>query len=89
MEGEDRLRGDRRPAAPRLLRGTIQRVARDDSAIPSGSSMDAVIEVYMRSVDRSLIRENLRKTPDERVRALQELQRFAEELQQAGRVLKR
>ena len=51
--------------------------------------MDAIIEIYMRSVDRSLIRENLRKTPDERVRALQELQRFAEELQQAGRALKR
>lgn len=45
---------------------------------------DPVIEVYKRDVDRTLLRENLRKTPDERLRQLQKLQRFALELRRAG-----
>ncbi len=45
---------------------------------------DPVIEAYKQGVDRTLLRENLRRTPDERVRALVELQRFAEELERAG-----
>ena len=45
---------------------------------------DEVIEAYKRSLDLTLLRENLRKTPDERVRQLQELQRFAKELRRAG-----
>lgn len=49
------------------------------------SSIDLVIAEYKKSVDRTLIRENLRLTPDERVRRLQELQRFAEELRETGR----
>jgi hypothetical protein len=39
-------------------------------------------------VDRGLIRENLRRTPEERIRNLQALQRFAEELRRAGRRLR-
>ncbi len=39
-----------------------------------------VIEQYKRDVDRTLILENLRKSPEERLRSLQELQRFAAEL---------
>lgn len=46
---------------------------------------DPVVEAYKRGVDRSLIRENLRLTPDERVRNLVRLQRAAEELRKAGR----
>lgn len=49
------------------------------------SSMDDVIEVYKRDVDRTLLRENLKKTPTERLETLQEMQRFAEELHRAGR----
>jgi hypothetical protein len=49
---------------------------------------DPVIEAYKAGVDRTLIRENLRRSPDERVRALQQLQRFAEELREAGRRLR-
>jgi hypothetical protein len=45
---------------------------------------DPVIAAYGKSVDLTLIRENLRRTPEERVRQLQELQRFAEELRRAG-----
>ncbi|HVT45245.1 MAG TPA: hypothetical protein VMT00_12750 [Thermoanaerobaculia bacterium] len=50
---------------------------------------DSVVEVYKQSVDRSLIRENLRKTPEERLLALEELQRFAEELQRSGKAERR
>jgi len=46
---------------------------------------DPVIEAYKKDVDRTLIRENLKLTPDQRLRQLMELQRFAEELQAAGR----
>ena len=44
---------------------------------------DRVIEAYKKDVDRTLLRENLRRTPDERLQALMALQRFAEELQRA------
>lgn len=43
------------------------------------------MEVYKRDVDVSLIRENLKRTPEERVRNLMRLQREAEELGRAGR----
>jgi len=44
---------------------------------------DRVVEAYKRDIDRTLLRENLGRTPDERLRALMALQRFAEELQRA------
>ena len=40
---------------------------------------DPVIEAYKRDVDRTLIRENLRLTVEERFDALMRLQQFAEE----------
>lgn len=46
---------------------------------------DPVIEVYKRDVDRTLLRENLKLSVDERFRKLMALQRFAEELRRAGR----
>ncbi len=42
--------------------------------------IDPVIEVYKRDVDRTLLRENLKLTPAERLVALQQLVAFAEEL---------
>ena len=47
---------------------------------------DPVIEAYKRDVDRTLLLENLKKTPDERVRALVALQRLAHEAREAGRL---
>jgi hypothetical protein len=47
---------------------------------------DPVIEAYKRHVDRSLIRENLRRTPAERLRRLQEWQRAIAEMRRADRV---
>ena len=58
---------------------------RETTSIP----LDPVIEVYKKDIDRTLLRENLRRTPDERFRALMELQRFAEELQRAGAAARR
>ena len=47
--------------------------------------MDEIIELYMRDVDRTLLRENLKLTPTQRIEQLMEMQRFAERLQRAGR----
>lgn len=50
-----------------------------------GLDPDPVIEAYKRDVDRTLLRENLKLSVDERFRKLMALQRFAEELRRAGR----
>ena len=44
---------------------------------------DRVIEAYKRDVDRTLLRENLQKTIDERLRSLAEHQAFGRELDRA------
>ena len=49
---------------------------------------DPVVEAYKKDVDRTLLRENLRRSPEERILALMELQRFAAELRRAGRELR-
>ena len=49
------------------------------------NTSDPVIEAYKKHIDRTLIRQNLRLTVDQRFQQLMELQRFAEELQNAGR----
>ena len=49
-------------------------------------TMDPVVEWYMRDVDLTLIRENLRKTHEERLLALQGMQAFADEVRAAGGV---
>lgn len=51
----------------------------------SQAQRDPVVEAYKRDVDRSLLRENLRRSPTERVANLAALQRLAKEAQRAGR----
>ncbi len=46
---------------------------------------DPVIEAYKKDIDRTLLRENLRLTVEERFDNLMALQEFAEELRKAGR----
>ncbi|HEY7649104.1 MAG TPA: hypothetical protein VID04_08885 [Methylomirabilota bacterium] len=46
---------------------------------------DPVIEVYKLDIDRTLIRENLRRSVEERLEALMDLQSFAEEVRRGGR----
>ena len=52
---------------------------------PGRSSIDDIIDVYKRDVDRTLIRQRFTRTVEERLEDLMELQRFAEELRRAGR----
>lgn len=49
---------------------------------------DPTIEAYKRDIDRTLLRENLKKTPEERVLALMALQRLADEARAAGKRLR-
>jgi hypothetical protein len=51
--------------------------------------LDPVIEAYKSGIDVTLIRENLRRTPEERLRALEQLQAFAEELRRGGHAMRR
>jgi hypothetical protein len=48
--------------------------------------LNPIIELYMRDVDVSLIVENLRLTPQQRLEKLFQMQQFAAELRQAGQV---
>ena len=49
------------------------------------SSIDDIIDVYKRDIDRTLIRERLTRSIEERLEDLMDFQRFAEELRRAGR----
>ena len=46
---------------------------------------DPVVEAYKKDIDRTLIRENLKLTVEERFLKAMALQRFADELRRAGR----
>jgi hypothetical protein len=45
---------------------------------------DAVIAAYKRDIDRTLLRENLKRTVTERLQNLVALERLAEEARRAG-----
>ena len=69
----------------RQASGTYNKHMSDDLAAASRSSIDDIIELYKKDVDRSLLREALKLTPDQRVRRLVELTRFTERLSQAAK----
>jgi hypothetical protein len=46
---------------------------------------DPVIEAYKKDIDRTLLQERLRLTPEERLRDLMRLQEAADELRRGGR----
>lgn len=52
---------------------------------PPDDDADPVIDAYKKDVDRTLIRESLKLSVDDRFRRLMKLQELAEELQRAGR----
>ncbi|HEX6097589.1 MAG TPA: hypothetical protein VF432_14775 [Thermoanaerobaculia bacterium] len=52
-------------------------------------SPDPIIERYKADVDRTLIRENLRKSHEERLLTLQRMQAFVDELHAAGKAARR
>ena len=45
---------------------------------------DPVIDAYKCDVDRTVLRENLRRSVEERIEALMRVQQLAEELRRAG-----
>ncbi|HZU37891.1 MAG TPA: hypothetical protein VFA18_18360, partial [Gemmataceae bacterium] len=45
---------------------------------------DPVIELYKKDVDRTLLRENLKLTPEERIRKYESFQAFALQMRAAG-----
>ena len=47
--------------------------------------LDAVIDAYKANVDHSLLRRNLRLTPEERLDQLMSLQAFAADVRRAGK----
>ena len=52
-------------------------------------STDPVVAAYLKDVDRTLLRTNLRLTPEERIRKLQDFVRVVIELRQARRAERR
>ena len=52
---------------------------------PERSSLDNVVDAYKRGIDVTLIDANLRRSIDDRIRELQRLLEFAEELQRSRR----
>jgi hypothetical protein len=52
---------------------------------PHRSNPDPVVEAYKKDIDRTLIRENLKLSVEERFRKAMALQRFADEMRRAGR----
>ena len=56
-----------------------------DYQTPARSSIDDIIELYQKDVDRALLREALKLTPTQRLQRLVELTRFTERLRQADK----
>jgi hypothetical protein len=52
---------------------------------PVSLSPDPVIDAYKRDVDRTLLRENLKLSPEARLRKLQDFVAFAAMVRAAGR----
>ena len=63
----------------------MERPAKRPDESRSALEPDPVIEAYKAGIDRTLLRENLRRSPAERLAKLVALQRFAEEVRRAGR----
>jgi hypothetical protein len=57
-----------------------------DSALAGQSiAFEEIIQIYLRDVDRTLIRENLALTPAQRLQKLEEFVEFLESAKKAGR----
>ena len=55
--------------------------------VPPTLEPDPVIEAYKKHIDRTLLRQNLKRSVAERLAGLVALQRLAEEARRAGRSL--
>ena len=75
----------RRVQLPNVVSSSESRSERPQPLRGPGRDADPVIEAYKRDIDRTLLRENLRRSPTERVANLIALQELAEEARRAGR----
>ena len=66
-----------------VRRSIVNAVGAELMAPPRWPASSSTVERYKDDVDRTLIRENLRRSPEERLNALQNLQQFASELRRA------
>lgn len=77
-------------AQPReRARHLVRQVRHQRGAEPSGmESQDPIVALYRQYLDRSLLLENLKRTPTERIQRLMEMQLLAEEMRKARRKLR-
>lgn len=73
-----------RSAAFFEVRVYFEWMKRPDEFVPLSLEPDLVIEYYKQFIDRSLLRENRKITPTERVRKMQEMGKVDAELRRAG-----
>jgi hypothetical protein len=57
----------------------------DDDVCTASLTKDPVVEAYKSGIDRTLIRENLKLSVEDRFRKAMALARFADEMRRAGR----
>lgn len=57
----------------------------NDVGLVPADAYDPLIESFKKDVDRTLLRENLKLTPQQRSQKFIDFARFAEELREAGR----
>ena len=78
--------GPVRAVAVRLVaEPTASETGSQPSMQVAGFEPDPVVEAYKRDIDRTLLRQNLRRSVTERVANLMALQRLAVEARRAGR----
>jgi transcriptional regulator with XRE-family HTH domain len=95
-----RRAGTSQPAVARLEQpganptfDTVQRLARAAGfelrlELSPAPATDPLIDAYKRDIDRTLLRENLKKSVHERLRSLTERQEFMREMRRATRKAK-
>jgi hypothetical protein len=66
-----------------MMNRTSENQVREELAPPD--DRDPVIEVYMKDVDRTLLRENLKLTVEQRFQKHERVLEYVRELQKAGR----
>jgi hypothetical protein len=64
-------------------------MSKHQSVKDQDDSMQAIIELYKKDVDRTLIRQNLKLTVEERLLNLQNFIQFTEEFRNAGKKLRK
>lgn len=62
---------------------------KSDDFVPVSLEPDPVIEAYKKDIDLTLLIENLKLTPEQRLRKLIEMQKFAVEIRKAGQAARK